>query len=162
VRKDLTICFRTSDGLRKALEKIAAKERRSLSALIENVLHDSLEKREALPQGMERRIYPRKQVFLPAFISLVGAEGSYPSIIQDVSLGGMKLSFSKEWGLQIRQKDETKHMNVLFALPEEKSLMAITCSPNRVHHVNGDMEVGAIFAECAFPNYQRLQSYLLQ
>jgi len=37
--KNFTICFRTSKKLRKALEKIAADERRSISSTIENIIY---------------------------------------------------------------------------------------------------------------------------
>ncbi len=48
--RDTVICFRTSDDLRKALEKVSETDRRSLSSVIEHILYDYVERRE--PKGV--------------------------------------------------------------------------------------------------------------
>ena len=49
--RDITICFRTSEDLRKELERISTSERRSLSSLIENILYDYMELKEPSRAG---------------------------------------------------------------------------------------------------------------
>ena len=162
MKKSITICFRTSEDLRKPLEKIARENRRSLSAIIEHALHDYLKLRGNLAEGTEKRRHPRKEVSLPAFISLTGSEGPYPGIILDLSLGGVKLSVPSDSSIEIKEDGQKTHINILFTLPKEKTPVAMTCNPSRVERINGDIEVGATFADCDFTNYQKLQNYLLQ
>ena len=158
VKKELTICFRTSEGLRKSLKKIAGQERRTLSGLIVNVLSDYLKHKETSFSDEERRRYPRKTVTLPAFISGADVRETQSGAILDLSLGGMRLSVPKESGI------ETWHtpLKVLFALAGEKAPVALSCTPTRAHHNNGDIEVAGPFANCDFHNYQKVQAYLLQ
>jgi hypothetical protein len=162
MKKDITICFRTSDDLRKPLEKIARENRRSLSAIIENALHDYLKHKGTVTSGKEKRRHPRKEVSLPAFVSLKGAEGPYPGIILDISLGGLRLSLPSDSSMEVQEDDRDARINILFTLPKEKSPVAMTVNPNRTKRINGDIEVAAHFADCDFPNYQKIQNYLLQ
>ena len=60
MKKEVTICFRTTDRLRVSLEEAAREDRRSLSSLIEIVLTDYLVKVNALPVPLEDR-YAGKQ-----------------------------------------------------------------------------------------------------
>ena len=55
MKKEVTICFRTSEELRGALEKAAREDRRSLSSAIELILTDYLEKNHEFPHQKERR-----------------------------------------------------------------------------------------------------------
>jgi len=74
MKKEITICFRTSEELRHALEGVAREDRRSLSSAIVLFLTDYLKKNKEFPQQHERRRYARKQVAIPAFIK--GPEGN--------------------------------------------------------------------------------------
>jgi hypothetical protein len=162
MRKDITICFRTSKELRKSLEEVAREERRSLSALIQNALHDFVNQKKSLPSGKEKRRHPRKEVFLPTLASLVGTEGLHAGVILDISLGGLRLSVPKEYDFDIQKDDETARINILFTLPAEKSTVALKCKPNRIRQTNGETEVAVAFSDCDFPSYQKVQNYLLQ
>ena len=158
MKKDLTICFRTTEDFRKSLEKIARQERRTLSGLIQNVLSDYMSRKETSFSDEERRRYPRKNVTLPAFISGADVREAQSGAILDLSLGGMRMSVPKE------SRIETWHtpLNVLFALPGEKTPVALSCTPTRAQPSNGDIEVAVSFANCDFPSYQKVQAYLLQ
>ncbi len=93
MRKDVTICFRTSEDLRASLEKVAGGERRSLSSIIETVLYNYLkEKKELRSLKNEKRIYGRREVSLPAFVYKRGSKEStlQTGIIFDLSLGGLR------------------------------------------------------------------------
>ena len=161
MKKDITICFRTSENLREALERVARGERRSLSALIQNVLHDYLNQKRIPPSDKEKRRHPRREVSLPAFTSLGDSEGAHPSIIHDISLGGLRLSLPKEARVSIHEDEEKTYIDILFALPAEKSPVKMRCKPGRIRQTNGEIEVGVAFADCDFPNYQKVQNYLI-
>ena len=162
MRKETTICFRTSKDLRKRLEKIARRERRTLSTVIQNALLEAVNRPSTLGEGTERRLCPRKKVSLPAFLSVKRSETSCPAIIDDISLNGLKLFLEKDCALDIHCDDPVTYVGVLFALPQQKSPVVLTCMPNRVRPVGGEIEVGASFADCNFSAYQKVQYYLLQ
>ena len=63
--RDTVICFRTSEDLRKALEKISEADRRSLSSVIENILYDYVDRREPKEVEEEKRRFPRRKTSLP-------------------------------------------------------------------------------------------------
>ncbi len=86
--RDTVICFRTSDDLRKALEKVSETDRRSLSSVIENILYDYVERREPKGVGEEKRRYPRKKISAPALVTdLDGVV--HAGMVNDISLGGL-------------------------------------------------------------------------
>jgi hypothetical protein len=162
MKKDITICFRTSDELRKGLDEVALESRRSLSSIIENALTSFLKQRGVSGSGQDKRRHPRKAVCLPAFISAEGSEEPCPSIILDISLSGLKISLPKEFGIEVQEEGEQTHLNILFTLPQERTPVAMSCRASRILGGGPDIEVGAMFAECDFTNYQKLQNYLLQ
>ena len=161
MKKDLTICFRTSDDLRTSLEKIAADERRSLSSIIETILYDFLKQKKALQSlKKERRRYPRKPVSFPTFVYKSGSEEQalQPGTIVDISLGGIRILIPYD-----AKVDETANMGTLFTLPNEKVPLKMHCAVNRVIPAEENIkEVGASFVDSDFASYQKLQNYLVQ
>lgn len=161
MRKDLTICFRTSDDLRTSLEKVAANERRSLSSIIETILYDFLKQKKALQSlKKERRRYPRKPVSFPTFVYKSGSEEQalQPGTIVDISLGGIRILIPYD-----AKVDETANMGTLFTLPNEKIPLKMHCAVNRVIPAEENIkEVGASFVDSDFASYQKLQNYLVQ
>jgi hypothetical protein len=61
IKKEVTICFRTSEEVRGALQKAAREDRRSLSSTIELILADYLENNHEFPHQRERRLFVRRQ-----------------------------------------------------------------------------------------------------
>lgn len=52
MNKKATICFRTNEELKRALERLAKAQRRSLSSIIDNILHDKVQgEREGKDNG---------------------------------------------------------------------------------------------------------------
>jgi hypothetical protein len=161
MKKDLTICFRTSDDLRTSLEKIAADERRSLSSIIETILYDFLKQKKALQSlKQERRRYPRKPVSFPTFVYKSGSEEQalQPGTIVDISLGGIRILIPYD-----AKVDEAANIGTLFTLPNEKIPLKMHCAVNRVIPAEENIkEVGASFVDSDFASYQKLQNYLVQ
>jgi len=88
--RDNIICFRTSEELRKALERISRSERRSLSSTIENILYVYLEQREPKMPREDKRRYPRKKISSPALVSTRDGE-IHAGTVHDMSLGGVNI-----------------------------------------------------------------------
>ena len=162
MKKQVTICFRTSDELRGAVEEVAKRDHRSLSSAIELILMEYLNRNSDYPQQHERRRYGRKQVSIPAKIKTADAKKKqYRAMILDISLSGLRLSMPKESLPQIYEGDVTPKFETSFVLPQNDRSMRIVCKPQRVVPVNGNIQVGASFVDTEFTQYQELQQYLM-
>ena len=164
MKKPITICFRTSEELRGALETAAGEDRRSLSSMIELVLTEHLKRKRDFSDRdqVERRRYPRKQVTIPAYVEVCEAGVTqHGAVILDLSLGGMRVSVSKECVSKIYERREKPHFEMSFTLPSENKPVRLVCKPERVVPSNGNAYVGASFVDADFTAYQRLQQYLV-
>jgi hypothetical protein len=164
MKKEITICFRTNEELRSALETVAREDRRSLSSAIELILTDFLKKnRDFLNrEQQEKRRYLRKQVAIPAYVKTCDADSSqHGAVILDMSLGGMCVSVPRECVSHIYEGGETSNFETSFTLPQSAKAIRMICKPERVVPSNGNVYVGASFVDAEFANYQSLQQYLV-
>ncbi|MGD0232768.1 MAG: PilZ domain-containing protein [Syntrophorhabdales bacterium] len=162
MKKEVTICFRTSEELRAALDVVAHEDHRSLSSAIELILTDYLSKNSEFPQHQERRRYVRKQVSIPARIKAADSEGKvHEAVILDISLSGLRISLPKESMTEIYDEVENPQFETSFVLPQEGKSVRIVCRTKRVVPVNGDIQIGASFVDTEFVSYQELQQYLM-
>ncbi len=153
--RDTVICFRTSDDLRKALEKVSETDRRSLSSVIENILYDYVERREPKGVGEEKRRYPRKKISAPALVTdLDGVV--HAGMVNDISLGGLHLSVPNSFQQEMR---EDSKISVVFTLPMSEKPLTVQCAPRHTHS-NGLMNIGASLVDTDFHSYRTLQNYL--
>jgi hypothetical protein len=162
--KNITICFRTNDDLRKALEKVSAQERRSLSSVIENVLYAYLRDGKALNRAKdEKRRFPRKPVGAPALVRGLAPDREDPiaGMILNMSIGGLQVSIPSSYQYELKGDREDARFSVLFTLPENKRPLTVHCVPHHVQPVNGETNIGASFCDSDFASYQAIQSYLL-
>ncbi len=164
MRKTVTICFRTSEELKKSLEAAAKKDNRSVSSTIETIIYEFLKgKQELKASGSERRRYERRTVSIPAFLyESESSEKNFMSgLIVDISLGGMKISIAKDPAVEAYRSGESPQFEALFALPNEVRPVNVRCKTCRVVDTNGDVHVGATFIDSDFNSYQTLQRYLV-
>jgi hypothetical protein len=164
MKKEITICFRTNEELRGALEVVAREDRRSLSSAIELILTDYLKKNgDFLNRDQkEKRRYHRKRTTIPAYVKTDDADTSrHGAVVLDMSLGGLCLSVPKECATQIHGTGKDSQFETSFVLPDTKKSVRVVCRPERVVPSNGDVYVGASFVDVEFSNYQHLQQYLM-
>ncbi len=162
MKKEVTICFRTSEELRGALEKAAREDRRSLSSAIELILTDYLEKNHEFPHQKDRRRFGRKQVSIPAHVKGIDPDKlEHDAVILDISLSGLRVSLPKELMQEIYEGEKESMFETWFVLPQEQKSIRLVCRPQRVVPVNGNIHVGASFVDSDFTNYQQLQQYLV-
>jgi hypothetical protein len=162
--KNVTICFRTTDDLRGALEKISAEQRRSVSSTIEMILYDHVAQREDMRQTQsEKRRYPRKPVAVPALVTDADAQQKqvHAGIVLDISLGGLKISIPDTYQFEVEEDKENARISIVFTLPDSKRPLAVKCVPEHVYRTDGDTMIGASFADTDFASYQALQNYLI-
>jgi hypothetical protein len=154
--RDTVICFRTSDNLRKALEKFSEADRRSLSSTIENILYAYVEEREPRRAEGERRRYPRKRISAPALVT--GPDGAvHAGMVKDISLGGIHISLPRDFQCEVR---DDARLAVVFTLPDSTKPLTIQCLPRHVN-TDGQTNIGASFLDTDFQSYRVLQDNLM-
>ena len=154
--RDTVICFRTSEKLRKALERISGEEKRSLSSCIEKVLYAHIEGRKPKSVETERRHYPRKTTSVPALVR--GLDGAvHAGTIHDISLDGIRISLPP--GFQSKGGEESP-ISVVFTLPGSERALTVECLPRHIHP-NGQTTMGASFIYTDFQSYQTLQGHVM-
>jgi hypothetical protein len=168
IRKDITICFRTSPDVRNYIETIALQMRQSLSYVIESIIYQHQQDggsrtTTATPIASERRRYNRKAVALPALISASQFQdkGYDSGTVLDISLGGIRFAIPKKTSSESRQSDQPTEYNVVFTLPDQSRSMAVRCRPQNVSDAPDEIHVGAAFVDADFGSYQNLQKYLI-
>jgi hypothetical protein len=164
MKKEITICFRTNEELRGALEVVAREDHRSLSSAIELILTEYLKKNRDFQNRdqQERRRYKRKRITIPAYIKACDdGTGWHGAVVLDLSLGGVGLSVPQECVTQIYEMGEKPQFETSFVLPETKKPVRVICKPERVVPSNGNAYIGASFINAEFVNYQHLQQYLM-
>jgi hypothetical protein len=155
--RDTVICFRTSDDLRKALEKVSGMDRRSLSSVIENILYDYVDKISPKEVNEEKRRYPRKKISAPALVT--DLEGVvHAGMVCDISLGGLHLSVPNTF--QQETRDDARR-SIVFTLPQSEKPLTMQCAPRYVRS-NGQTDIGASLVDTDFHSYRTLQDYLAE
>ncbi len=164
MKKDSIICFRVSKDLHQSLIKIAQKEKRSLSSIIDIVLTNYVTDRKSF-KGLtkERREYPRKGILAPVLIKqhASGETKLDTGSITDISLGGVRITMPKDTKCLISDDTQTYKFEIIFALPNENKLVYLTCEPRRVLNDEESICVGASFVDANFQSYKTLQTYLM-
>lgn len=153
--RDTIICFRTSEDVRKALGRVSASERRSLSSTIENILYAYMEQRASRGPGAEKRAYPRRKVAAPALVA--GPDGTlHAAMVHDLSAGGILLSAPGDFPCEVRD-DFT--VSVVFTLPETDRPLTMQCIPRHVRS-NGHTDIGGSFVDTDSECCRTLRSWL--
>jgi hypothetical protein len=161
MRKEVTICFRTSELLRSGLEAIAHEEKRSLSQVIEIVLEEYVKDHHESLSQEERRRFTRKETTIPAFVKNADSYTTAPhgAVILDISLGGLRISLPKEYVSEVSEKSGGSQFETSFVLPEGNKPIRVVCKSHRVVPKNGNVYVGASFVDAEFVAYKQLQEY---
>ena len=160
MKKKVTVCFRTSQDLRKRLEELAQSDRRSLSSLIELILTDYLNK-ERVRDQQERRRYPRKAVTIPAYVEAPDST-RHGAVVLDLSLNGIGISVPRECVSKIYEGGEKSQFETAFAVPDRNETVRLVCKPERVVPSGQDMYVGASLINADFGTYKDLQQFLME
>jgi hypothetical protein len=136
MRKERIFSLRLTSGMRKALEFSAKRDRRSIASLLEKLIADHLDREgihweEALPCP-DRRQHPRKEVFLPAHLTITQPSGSHEetdALIENMSLSGSYVTYanghSSPWKLQ-------SPLRLLARIPGSGGPLKLPCRAVRV------------------------------
>lgn len=164
MRKDVTICFRTSKEVRDSIDKIRQKTKRSISSVIEDIIGCYLRENKAFECGeKEQRRFNRKDVSIPVVIKDPAEEARMlqAGIIVDISLGGLRITLPKDFVGEASVTSQGYEFEAIFTLPNEKRPISIKCKPERTISTDNIKQLGASFVDSDFSSYKTLQSYLI-
>ena len=155
--RESVICFRTSEKLRKTLERISQDDRRSLSSVIENILYDHIERRMPKPVEEEKRRFTRIKVCAPALVT--GPDGVvHAGMINDMSPGGINVSVPIAF---FRDGLSDSKISVVFTLGMGKSPISMECLPRHIRS-DGPGNIGASLIDADFRSCRAVQDYLME
>ena len=163
IRKDNTICFQASSAIKTFLEKIAEKERKSVSAVVESLI-DHYFRHDKERQGVlqNRRRFERKKISIPAYIGDTQWQRHdfVAGTILDISFGGIKMSIPKGTRLEIKNVRETRELNIIFSIPTSLWPISMKINPRRVSESAEEIQLGASLINPSFQAYSALQKCL--
>jgi len=164
IKKDNTICFQTSSEIKSFLEKIAEKERQSVSSVVESIIYHYLKNDKAI-EGIfqNRRRFERKKVSIPAYIGDTRWQRHdfVAGTILDISFGGIKMAIPKGTRVEIKNVSETDELSISFRIPTCLWPINMKINPQRVFESAEEVQFGASFANLNFQAYSALQKYLI-
>lgn len=164
MQKDTTICFQTSSETKACLEKIAAKEDRSVSSLVESIIHNYL-KNDKPVEGtcQNRRRFERKKITIPAYIGYTRwqRDDFEESTILDISLGGIKMSIPKGAKVDVHNVRDSEEISIIFRIPSCYWPISVKITPQAVFESTDNIQIGASIINPDFQAYTALQKYLM-
>jgi hypothetical protein len=159
-----TISFQTSSDIKSSLEKIAAKEDKSVSSLVESIIFHYL-KNNMAAEGIfhNRRRFERKKITIPAYIgdSRWQHDEFIAGTLLDISLGGIKVSIPKETKGDIPNIDETEELSIIFRIPSCYWPIRVKIIPQTVFESEDEVQLGASLLNPDYQAYSALQKYLM-
>ena len=164
MKKDNTICFQTSSEIKSSLEKIAEKERQSVSSVVESIIYHYLKNNKAV-EGIfqNRRRFERKKVSIPAYIGYTRwqSDDFVAGTILEISLGGIKMSIPKGTEMEIQNVSKTDEISVIFRIPSCHWPISVKINPRGVYESAEEVQFGASLINPNFQAYSALQKYLM-
>lgn len=165
MKKDTIYSLRLNSLIRDALKKAAALECRTVASLLDKIITDYLKKEGILTQfdlGAERRRYLRESIPLTSRTILKNGEtiDSFPSVVRDISLGGVKLIFPKDAEIKITPSAMLSHFELSIVFPKDENQLIFACDARHIHRTDSEIQIGASFKDMDTDQVQRLSGYL--
>ena len=138
-RKTTTICFRIENQTKERLQDIAVKERRTLSSLLERILHNFLDypEGEVGPRAAQadKRLHRRKKILLPARwrIRLEEEVVEHDVVVKDISAGGAYTEYINGQNFYFFKKLPVTLLTLVVRLPGSLEPVALDCEMKRIH-----------------------------
>jgi len=166
MKKDAIYTMRMTSRVREALKRAASKERRTLASLLDKVITDYLQKEGFLTGsevGEDRRRFPRQKIPLPAetFLTAGDEVESFPSVIHDLSMGGLMVVFPKGSEIRFASTGKLPHFEVSFELPRAGEQLRFGCDARHMRDTSSEIQVGASFSNVNEDDLQTLKNYIM-
>ena len=166
MKKDVVYTMRMTSRVREALKRAANKERRTLASLLDKIITDYLQEEGFLPGselGEDRRRSPRQKTPLPAkaFFTAGDEVESYPSVIHDLSMGGVMVVFPKGSEVRFTSTGKLPQFEVSFELPRAGEQLRFGCDARHMRDTSSEIQVGASFRNVNEHDLQTLKNYIM-
>lgn len=151
--------------IRDALKKAAGLECRTVASLLDKITTDYLKREGFLVRhepGAERRQFLRENIPLTSRAILIKDEkgDSIPSVVKDISLGGVKLIFPKDAEIKITPSSMLSHFELCIEFPKDDQQLTFACDTRHIHRTDNEIQIGASFKNMNTDQFQRLSGYL--
>jgi hypothetical protein len=165
MKKDAVYSMRMSRRVRDALKSAANRERRTVASLLDKIITDYLAREGFLrgPEfGTERRRFPRKKLTMPAktFLKVGSKEEAFPSVVLDISMGGVLITYPKGSEIRFASTGELPHFELCLEVPREDEDLCFDCNARHMRDTGDEIQVGAAFSNPKGEDLQRLNTYL--
>ncbi len=166
MKKDVIYSMRISRQVREALKTAARRERRTVASLVDKVISEYLEKEGFVlleTDQRERRKFPRKQLTLPVLTTLKteSEEKTFPSILMDMSLGGVRFAYPKGSSITLSNIGELPKFILALQSSGGKQVLHLACETRRIAESGNQIHVGATFSNLNKKELDVLSSHLV-
>jgi len=165
MRKDAIYSLRLNSKIRDMLRKAAQVECRTVASLLNKIITDYLKQEGFLTGqdlGRERRSFLRESIPLPSrTIFKIGEKtDSIPSVVRDISLGGVKVIFPKDAEIKISPSSMLSYFELSIEFPKDNQELTFKCGTRHIRKTDSEIHVGASFENMSMDEIQSLRSYL--
>lgn len=165
VKKDTIYSLRMNRMIREALKKAAEVECRTMASLLDKIITDYLKMEGFLSRpelGAEKRRFLRESIPLTSRTILKTGEkvDSIPSVVRDISLGGVKVIFPKDAEIKIIPSSMLSHFELCIEFPKDDQQLTFACDTRHIHRTDSEIQIGASFENINTDQSQRLSAYL--
>ena len=165
MKKDTVYSLRLNSKVREALKKAAEVKCRTMASLLDKILTDYLRDEGFLTRmqlGEERRRFKREGVPLPSRVIFKtnGKTESIPSVVKDISIGGVKVVFPKYVEKKITISSKMPHFELLVDFPRDNQQLSFECDMRHINKIESEIQIGAAFENMNKQKVQQLTDYL--
>jgi hypothetical protein len=161
MEKDTTICFQTTLQVLSAIEKIAEKKKKSVSAVVESIVCQHLRVHSEGTYDDRRRL-ERKQVHFSAFVGdpRWQRRDFVAGSVLDLSFGGIRVSIPRGTRFTFDHVGDETQLSVIFSVPDSLWPIHVKCTPKWVADMDDTVQMGAKLMNPDLNAYKVLREYL--
>ena len=165
MKKDTVYSLRMNSKVREALKKAAELKCRTMASLLDKIIMDYLKGEGFLTRtglGEEKRRFKRKIIPLPSrtILKTNGKMDSIPSVVKDISMGGVKVVFPREVEKKITTSSMLPHFDISVDFPGDNRQLTIECDMRHMNKTDSEIQIGAAFENMNKKKIGELQNYL--
>lgn len=165
MKKDTIYSLRLNSKIRDALKRAAEVRCRTVASLLDKIITDYLREEGFLSSYelvQERREFLRETIPLSSRTILKTGDivESVPSVVRDISLGGVKVIFPKDAEIKITPSSMLSFFELCIEFPKDNQELTFACNTRHIHKTDSEIHVGASFENMSNGEIQSLRGYL--
>ncbi len=133
-----------------ALRELAEGKGLDINSYAKNILNrylSKVSKAENVDSYHDKRAHPRAKVSISG-VSCVNISDkelrSYPVVVEDISKGGIRISFKKSSSDLVRKLSNVSSFEVVFTIPQQSQIVSLSCKCLR-HYVSENVSIVGTF-----------------